>query len=96
MPVPTLTGRPDASDGSMQDVMQVCRNGHVITDLLQYFPRARPEPLRPLRRDHARSPARPAAMGLGGGVFVPGLVPVGPASRRRRSIVRTAEPPCRG
>ena len=37
------------------DVLQVCRNGHVITDLLRTYPEARPEPLRPLRCGHAGS-----------------------------------------
>src|ERR1700751_51662 len=28
----------DLIDSRLQDVMQVCRNGHVITDLLQTYP----------------------------------------------------------
>ena len=37
------------SEDLFQDVMQVCRNGHVITDLAHTYPERRPARLRPLR-----------------------------------------------
>src|SRR5262245_20873415 len=64
------------AEAGYQDVMQVCRNGHVITDLLQSFPE------HALARCHecggdtfACCPT--CGQALPGAVFVPGLVPLG-------------------
>ena len=61
------------------DVMQVCRNGHVITDLLHAFPeRGRSHCDRCGADTLERCPT--CGQELPGAVYVPGLVPVG--SRR--------------
>src|SRR5271166_5959126 len=65
-----------AVDDGVQDVMQVCRNGHVITD------RLRQEPQRGLahcdRCGAATLDSCPTCgQGLPGAVVVPGLAPVG-------------------
>jgi hypothetical protein len=67
-----------AVDDLVQDVMQVCRNGHVITDLLRSCPeRGRPY----CDRCGAATLDRCQTCGqeLPGALAVPGLVPVGPA-----------------
>jgi hypothetical protein len=66
----------DLIDGRLQDVMQVCRNGHVITDLLQTYP---DRGLSHCDRCGAATLDRCATCGLEipGAVHVPGLVPVG-------------------
>jgi len=63
-------------DNPLQDVMQVCRNGHVITDLLQAYP---DRGLSHCDRCGAVTIDRCATCGLEipGAVHVPGLVPVG-------------------
>ena len=73
----------DVADNRLQDVMQVCRNGHVITDLLHtYADRG----LSHCDRCGAATLDRCATCGLEipGAVHVPGLVPVG-----------RSQPPCR-
>jgi hypothetical protein len=61
---------------ALPDVMQVCRNGHVITDLLHAFPE---RGLSHCQRcgastlDHCLTCGRP----LPGATFVPGMVPLG-------------------
>src|SRR5262249_7109395 len=63
-------------DGCYQDVMQVCRNGHVITDLLHTYPE---RALSHCERCGAESLYACETCGteLAGAVFVPGLVPIG-------------------
>jgi len=63
-------------DNPLQDVMQVCRNGHVITDLLHAYP---DRGLSHCDRCGATTLDRCATCGLEipGAVHVPGLVPVG-------------------
>src|SRR5438128_11679150 len=63
-------------DTRLQDVMQVCRNGHVITDLLRTYP---DRGLSHCDRCGAATLERCATCGLEipGAVHVPGLVPVG-------------------
>jgi hypothetical protein len=63
-------------DNPLQDVMQVCRNGHVITDLLHAYP---DRGLSHCDRCGAATLDRCATCGLEipGAVHVPGLVPVG-------------------
>jgi hypothetical protein len=63
-------------DNPLQDIMQVCRNGHVITDLLHAYPE---RGLRHCDRCGATTLDRCATCGLEipGAVHVPGLVPVG-------------------
>src|SRR5262245_33190640 len=66
----------DLVQSSLQDVMQVCRNGHVIKELLQTYP----EPGRShCDRCGAATLDRCPTCGLEipGAVHVPGLVPVG-------------------
>jgi hypothetical protein len=61
------------------DVMQVCRNGHVVTDLLQTYPergRRYCERCGADTLDHCATCGRP----LPGAVRVPGLAPVGAAA----------------
>ena len=67
---------PDVIDNPLQDVMQVCRNGHVITDLLHAYP---DRGLSHCDRCGATTLDRCATCGLEipGAVHVPGLVPVG-------------------
>src|SRR5436853_7924129 len=59
-----------------QDVMQVCRNGHVVTDLLRTYP---DRGLSHCDRCGAPTLDRCPTCGreLGGAVHVPGLVPLG-------------------
>ena len=66
----------DLIDNRLQDAMQVCRNGHVITDLLHTYP---DRGLSHCDRCGAATLDRCATCGLGipGAVHVPGLVPVG-------------------
>jgi hypothetical protein len=66
----------DLVDSQLQDVMQVCRNGHVITDLLHTYP---DRGLSHCDRCGAATLDRCATCGLEipGAVHVPGLVPVG-------------------
>src|SRR5438093_9730137 len=63
-------------DGCYQDVMQVCRNGHVITDLLHTYPE---RALSHCERCGAETLYFCDTCGteLAGAVFVPGLVPIG-------------------
>src|ERR671939_1778842 len=65
--------------GWVQDVMQVCRNGHVITDLLHTFPE---RALSHCDRCGAVTLSRCLTCGreIPGAVYVPGAVPLG--SRR--------------
>ncbi len=67
---------PDLIDNPLQDVMQVCRNGHVITDLLHTYP---DRGLSHCDRCGAMTLDRCATCGMEipGAVHVPGLVPVG-------------------
>jgi hypothetical protein len=67
---------PDLIDNPLQDVMQVCRNGHVITDLLNTYP---DRGLSHCDRCGAMTLDRCATCGMEipGAVHVPGLVPVG-------------------
>src|SRR5437870_8865283 len=63
-------------DGCCPDVMQVCRNGHVITDLLHTFPeRARGHCDRCGAATLDR--CRTCGAAIAGATYVPGLVPVG-------------------
>src|SRR5438128_1256596 len=66
----------DLIDSRLQDVMQVCRNSHVITDLLHTYP---DRGLSHCDRCGAATLDRCATCGLEipGAVHVPGLVPVG-------------------
>ena len=66
----------DLIDSRLQDVMQVCRNGHVITDLLHTYP---DRGLSHCDRCGASTLDRCTTCGLEipGAVHVPGLVPVG-------------------
>jgi hypothetical protein len=66
----------DLIDNRLQDVMQICRNGHVITDLLHTYP---DRGLSHCDRCGAATLDRCATCGLEipGAVHVPGLVPVG-------------------
>ena len=66
----------DLIDSRLQDVMQVCRNGHVITDLLHTYP---DRGLSHCDRCGAATLDGCATCGLEipGAVHVPGLVPVG-------------------
>ncbi len=66
----------DLIDSRLQDVMQVCRNGHVITDLLHTYP---DRGLSHCDRCGAATLDRCATCGLEipGAVHVPGLIPVG-------------------
>src|SRR5260370_17524215 len=66
----------DLIDRRLQDVMQVCRNGHVITDLLHTYP---DRGLCHCDRCGAVTLDRCATCGLEipGAVHVPGLIPVG-------------------
>src|SRR5438874_2068835 len=66
----------DLIDNRLQDVMQVCRNGHVTTDLLHTYP---DRGLSHCDRCGAATLDRCATCGLEipGAVHVPGLVPVG-------------------
>jgi len=66
----------DLIHNPLQDVMQVCRNGHVITDLLHAYP---DRGLSHCDRCGAVTLDRCATCGLEipGAVHVPGLVPVG-------------------
>ena len=66
----------DLIDSRLQDVMQVCRNGHVITDLLHTYP---DRGLSHCDRCGGSTLDRCATCGLEipGAVHVPGLVPVG-------------------
>jgi hypothetical protein len=68
----------DLIDSRLQDVMQVCRNGHVITDLLRAYP---DRGLSHCDRCGAATLDRCATCGLEipGAGHVPGLVPVGRA-----------------
>ena len=68
----------DLIDSRLQDVMQVCRNGHVITDLLHTYP---DRGLSHCDRCGAATLDRCATCGveIPGAVHVPGLVPVGRA-----------------
>lgn len=63
-------------DGCYQDLMQVCRNGHVITDLLHTYPE---RALSHCERCSAETLYSCETCGteLAGAVFVPGLVPIG-------------------
>jgi hypothetical protein len=63
-------------DSCVQDVMQVCRNGHVITDLLQSYPE---RGLAHCDRCGATTIDRCLTCGqvILGATFVPGLLPVG-------------------
>jgi hypothetical protein len=67
---------PDLIDNPLQDVMQVCRNGHVITDLLHTYP---DRGLSHCDRCGVVTLDRCATCGMEipGAVHVPGLVPVG-------------------
>src|SRR5437773_1666892 len=67
---------PDLIDNPLQDVMQVCRNGHVITDLLHTYP---DRGLSHCDRCGAMTIDRCSTCGMEipGAVHVPGLVPVG-------------------
>jgi hypothetical protein len=67
---------PELIDSQLQDVMQVCRNGHVITDLLHSYPE---RALSHCDRCGAATLDRCATCGreIAGAVHVPGLVPVG-------------------
>src|SRR6266581_1593595 len=71
-------GKPitDLIDNQLQDVMRVCRNGHVITDLLHAYP---DRGLSHCDRCGASTLDRCTTCGLEipGAVHVPGLVPVG-------------------
>jgi hypothetical protein len=63
----------------VQDVMQVCRNGHVITDLLRTYPDrglAHCDRCGAPTLDHCPT----CGQGLLGATFVPGLVPLGTRS----------------
>jgi hypothetical protein len=63
-------------EAGLPDVMQVCRNGHVITDLLHTFPeRGRGHCDRCGADTLERCPT--CGRELPGAVYVPGLVPVG-------------------
>lgn len=66
----------DLIDNPLQDVMQVCGNGHVITDLLHAYP---DRGLSHCDRCGAVTVDRCATCGMEipGAVHVPGLVPVG-------------------
>jgi hypothetical protein len=66
----------DLIDSRLQDVMQVCRNGHVITDLLHTYPDRGSSHC---DRCGAVTLDRCATCGLEipGAVHVPGLIPVG-------------------
>jgi hypothetical protein len=62
--------------GTAPDVMQVCRNGHVITHLLRNFPErglSHCERCGATTLDHCLTCGRP----LPGATFVPGMVPLG-------------------
>ena len=63
-------------DVCYQDIMQVCRNGHVITDLLHTYPE---RALSHCERCGAETLYSCETCGaeLAGAVFVPGLVPIG-------------------
>src|SRR5437588_3474565 len=76
MPAPTVSSINDVTHGGSQDVMQVCRNGHVITDLLLTFPE---RGLRHCDRCGAATldGCPTCGLRLPGSIFVPGLVPVG-------------------
>lgn len=63
-------------DRTLPDVMQVCRNGHVITDLLTTFPEralGHCDRCGATTLDHCGTCGTP----LSGAVYVPGMVPVG-------------------
>jgi hypothetical protein len=63
-------------DGCVPDVLQVCRNGHVITDLLRTFPErglSHCDRCGAATLDHCAT----CGQSLPGAVYVPGLVPVG-------------------
>src|SRR5260370_9564014 len=70
------TAMTNLIDSRLQDVMQVCRNGHVITDLLHTYP---DRGLSHCDRCGAATLDRCATCGLEipGAVHVPGLIPVG-------------------
>jgi REase_DpnII-MboI/Uncharacterized protein conserved in bacteria (DUF2321) len=70
------TASMHAAEGCRQDVMQVCRNGHVITDLLRTYPE---RGLTHCDRCGAATVECCLTCGreLPGAVYVPGLLPVG-------------------
>jgi hypothetical protein len=76
LPLQSTVEEMNTLDGCFQDVMQVCRNGHVVTDLLHTYPE---RGLGHCDRCGAVTLDRCPTCGrdLPGAVFVPGLVPVG-------------------
>ncbi|HEV2949717.1 MAG TPA: DUF2321 domain-containing protein [Gemmataceae bacterium] len=67
---------PDLIDNPLQDVMQVCRNGHVITDLLHTYP-DRGSSHCDRCGETTLDRCATCGMEIPGAVHVPGLVPVG-------------------